>query len=845
MSPIPYRSAKVLNRHASQPRTHLVPEGQPTVRRPSGMISWIPHVIRLPDRIILQHSGLDAFFFIRYIRTLLTIFISLSIVIIPCLLPLNLLGGNDAGGTHGLDRYSWANIGPEHTAFFWAHLATALLVIAFVCYTIYVELVFYVHVRNSYLKSPAHRLSEAANTILVTDVPEKDLPVLEDVYDIFPGGVHSVWINRDLSALSKKIREQKNLVNTLEGAETNLIMSATKSFRQRKSNELTRSGGTGTQKEGTLWRRYLKEKARDQMYIPRRGCDWMPAIPFVGKRVDTIQHCFGELARTDKDIRAELTELTELELDGRESSKYPRMRSAFIRFNTQTAAYMACQVLLNANPLHFSARHVNVSGRGLKWDTLNQRWWNRYVRRGLVWISIASLLIAWAIPVAFTGVLSQITTLGDSVSWLHWISNAPAWLAGILQGVLPQVMLVALNALLPLVLRTLTGWQGLSTETAIELSLQKSYFVFLFAQNFLTVSLSSSITAIAQELLHGPNSTPALLAKNIPKASNYFFSYLALQGLTVSASALLQAGSLISWFILAPRADRTPRQKLKRLRNLPEIRWGTFYPLYTTLACIGKSLATSLRSNADGPGLTYSIIAPLIILFSVAMFGLFWLVFRYNLLYVSASPCDTGGQLYPTALKQLFTGVYVLELCLIGLFLSIRNDQDAFTGISQAVVMIIATVLTVVYQLILQNTFSSSLSYLPVSTGFRDGNGEEKNGNRYSTPGLDGIRSLVHRCYGWMKPSEEVPRDLRESIEEFAQNQVNAENRRGYKHEAVDYHSPVVWIPRDDLGVSEDEIVSARDRARDIRVSNEFAHLDIRGRLEISPNVFSTDIIHQ
>jgi len=150
-------------------------------------------MFQLPDRIILQHSGLDAFFFLRYVRTLLTIFTSLSVVIIPCLVPLNLLGGNDvAGGTQGLDRYSWANIGLDHTVFYWAHLFMALLVIMFIYYTIYVELLFYVHVRNSYLVSPAHRLSEAANTILVTDIPEEDLPVLEDVYGIFPGGVHSV-----------------------------------------------------------------------------------------------------------------------------------------------------------------------------------------------------------------------------------------------------------------------------------------------------------------------------------------------------------------------------------------------------------------------------------------------------------------------------------------------------------------------------------------------------------------------------------------------------------------------------------------------------------------------------
>jgi len=117
--------------------------------------------------------------------------------------------------------------------------------------------------------------------------------------------------------------------------------------------------------------------------------------------------------------------------------------------------------------------------------------------------------------------------------------------------VLPQLMLVVLTALLPLILRIITGWQGLSTETTMELSLQKYYFVFLFVQNFLTVSLSSSITAIAQDL-HGLNSAPALLARNLPKASNYFFSYLTLQGLSVSAGAFLQAEGLINWLILAP-----------------------------------------------------------------------------------------------------------------------------------------------------------------------------------------------------------------------------------------------------------------------------------------------------
>ncbi len=136
-------------------------------------------------------------------------------------------------------------------------------------------------------------------------------------------------------------------------------------------------------------------------------------------------------------------------------------------------------------------------------------------------------------------------------------------------GVLSQLILTLLTMLLPLILRAITRRQGLLTEVAVELSLQKYYFAFLFMQVFLTVSLSSSITAVAQEILHGLDSLPTILATNLPKASNYFFSYLLLRGFSVSAGSLLQMGGLINWIVLAPITSHTPRQKWERQTVLP------------------------------------------------------------------------------------------------------------------------------------------------------------------------------------------------------------------------------------------------------------------------------------
>lgn len=67
-----------------------------------------------------------------------------------------------------------------------------LLVIVFICYIIYVKLLFYVYVHNSYLISLAHRLLEVVNTILIINILEKDLLILKNVYDIFLDEVHFV-----------------------------------------------------------------------------------------------------------------------------------------------------------------------------------------------------------------------------------------------------------------------------------------------------------------------------------------------------------------------------------------------------------------------------------------------------------------------------------------------------------------------------------------------------------------------------------------------------------------------------------------------------------------------------
>lgn len=151
------------------------------------------------------------------------------------------------------------------------------------------------------------------------------------------------------------------------------------------------------------------------------------------------------------------------------------------------------------------------------------------------------------------------------------------------------------HPVLPVVIRILVQRQGLLTQTAVERTIQRFYFASLFVQIFLTVSLSSSATTILGEMYHQLDSVPAILATNLPKTSNYFFSYLLLQSLSISASQLVQTMGLIKWLLLAPATDRTARDIWSRRHTAPvEMQWGTLFPVFTNLACIGSFCKLSI-----------------------------------------------------------------------------------------------------------------------------------------------------------------------------------------------------------------------------------------------------------
>lgn len=103
------------------------------------------------------------------------------------------------------------------------------------------------------------------------------------------------------------------------------------------------------------------------------------------------------------------------------------------------------------------------------------------------------------------------------------------------------------------------------------------------------------------------------------------------------------------------------------------------------------------------------------LIFVSITFSLFWVAYRHNYYYVQRNKVDTHGLLFNNAISQLFAGIYVMEIALIGLFLLARDSQDNVACEAQAVIMIVILILTAAYHFVMEQHLEPLYEFLPVT----------------------------------------------------------------------------------------------------------------------------------
>lgn len=791
-----------------QPRTYLGSlrprERTPSV--PDGLFSWIGAFRKIPDSYVLNHHSLDAFLLLRYLKIAATICLVGCIVTWPVLFPINITSN---GTQKQLNLLSIANVTDKNRLY--AHVFIAIIFYGFFFYMIARETIFYINLRQAYLLSPLYANRISSRTVLFTSVPDEYLNE-STLRRMFGKAVKNIWIANECEEIQKLVEERDKVAFKLEAAEVKLIKQAAKARTKAIKK------GTATDDEavaesngesGSVAARWVQPKQR-----PTHRLKFL-----IGKKVDTINWCRAELERLVPQIDALQAKYRAGEADF--------VCSVFVEFYNQNEAQAAFQSLTHHQPLHMAPRFIGVDPEQIIWENLKINWASRVVRNIITTGFVVFLIIFWSIPVGAVGAVSNLKSLTNKVKWLRFILDIPPAILGLVQGLLPAVLLVVLMALLPIILRLMAKKAGCPTRASIELRTQSFYFLFQVIQVFLVATFSSAASAVVTKIADNPSQAPELLASNLPHASNFFISYLIVQGLTISAMAVAQLVGVIVFRILGAILDNTPRKMYKRFTTLAGLGWGTVFPIYTNLCVIA---------------LSYAIISPLILGFASIALYLLYLAYRYNLLFVFDATIDTKGLVYPRALQQTTTGAYIGMICLIGLF-------GVNKAVGPVILMVAFLILVILFHVTLNSAIGPLLKYLPKSLqaeeeslmALEDGQQHEKDGPLGST-GDDGLtgagKGLPHAppkkpnaIAKWLKPHVYTdyhtlrrlcPRDLSDIVYD------PATERNAYYHPAISSPTPLLWIPRDSMGISRQE---CQHSSKVIPMTDEGASLNEKNQI--------------
>lgn len=121
----------------------------------------------------------------------------------------------------------------------------------------------------------------------------------------------------------------------------------------------------------------------------------------------------------------------------------------------------------------------------------------------------------------------------------------------------------------------------------VELYTQNCYFAFQVIQVFLVTTLSSAVSASLTQILEKPTSAASLLSLDLPKASNFYISYILVQCLGFGAGQLVPVFSLFYFYVLQ-KGTKDNRKTYQRWHRLRKVHWGRLFPVFTNLGVISK-----------------------------------------------------------------------------------------------------------------------------------------------------------------------------------------------------------------------------------------------------------------
>jgi hypothetical protein len=224
------------------------------------------------------------------------------------------------------------------------------------------------------------------------------------------------------------------------------------------------------------------------------------------------------------------------------------------------------------------------------------------------------------------------------------------------------------------------------------------------------------------------------------------------------------------------------------------------------------------------------------------------------LLYTAQPKIDTKGHAYTLALQQILTGIYIAELCLIGLF-----SLDNATG--PLVMLVILFFVTAIFNYTTNRYFDPLEQYLPADLALESEDDEQAPLLSSAEEGeSDALRTAESRI-DRLSNRTHVPSHVVSPVARFLQPHIFASHtamkawlrdgdfdeddepeyseddlKKAYLNPAYSSKTPIVWLAKDSIGVSKNEV--KENEGKGLNSSDQGAWITDKGELKWSVQDF-------
>ncbi|GAA5989842.1 hypothetical protein JCM10908_002342 [Rhodotorula pacifica] len=598
-----------------QPKVKYATDEKRPPKIGKGLFDWVAPVLHVGEQDMMRLNGLDAVAYLRFLRMCRNLFICAALLTCAVLMPINVIYNIRNVASSNRNALLMLTMTQVKGNWLWAHTVMTYVITGMTFFFVWRNYAAIVKLRWQWFRSPAYQDMLYARSLMITQVSKKyqtDAGLHSLLLSLnIPYPTTAVHIGRRVGALPELVKKHNETVKELEEVLT----------------------------------RYFKDPNRLPSKRPtKRIGGWMG---MGGNKVDAIDYLTEKIKRYEQRVEA-----TRAQIHERKAESY-----GFASFESVPYAHIVAKTLRGKRK-QGSYFDLAPQPKDIQWDNLNMGDAARMKNKFFGGILLVLLCGFYIIPLVAVALLANLAALSAYVGFINRWVNDYQWTFSAFVGVVPPLLTLLLQMILPMIIRWIASLQGTTTHTQADRIVTARYSAFLFITQFIIFSLLGVLVQIISQVvvdIQGHASVSKVLSylATIPDKlqytymlqSNYWLTIMPLRG----ASACFDLAQLLSLSIIWIKTrlfGRTPRE-IREATKPPYFDFPVYYSNHLLIVAVVFA---------------YAPLAPLVVAFGASVFAISYWVYKYQNLYVSVPRTETGGRLWNVVINRVLTALLLMHI---------------------------------------------------------------------------------------------------------------------------------------------------------------------------------------